>query len=92
MRLCIFCLRVEGDPRTWCPPNDLGLPNLGCTYGGAHEFPCGVCGHLMCKVHVPGVEKPKQQKKIDKQVCTKCSLHARNPASASSECKHEYPS
>lgn len=54
-------------------------PGAGCTYGFAHEY--------------PAAEKLKPQpKKIDKNICIKCSLHAKNPASAASDCAHEYPS
>ncbi|HYX22393.1 MAG TPA: hypothetical protein VFA98_16235 [Thermoanaerobaculia bacterium] len=54
-------------------------PGAGCTYGFAHEF--------------PATDKPRPQaKKIDKNLCTQCGLHAKNPASASSDCAHEYPS
>ncbi len=53
-------------------------PGNGCTYGLGHEYPEPV--------------KPKQQaKKVDKQLCTKCGLHQRNPASATNGCAHEYP-
>jgi hypothetical protein len=53
-------------------------PGLGCTYGLGHEYLEPI--------------KPKQQaKKADKQLCTKCGLHLRNPASATNGCAHEYP-
>ena len=75
MNLCIYCLRHDSDKRPWCPDN----PGNGCTYGLGHEY--------------PEAEKPKQQtpKKVDKQLCTKCGLHVRNPASATNGCAHEYP-
>jgi len=53
-------------------------PGAGCTYGLAHEYPA------------PDRPKP-QPKKIDKNLCIKCGLHAKNPASASGSCAHEYP-
>lgn len=76
-RLCIFCLRVEGDPTPWVAAN----PGEGCQYGLHHEYE-------------PGAEaKPKQPpRKVDKNICTKCNLHAKNPASTASDCAHEYPS
>jgi hypothetical protein len=48
-----------------------------CTYGLPHEFPAKI-------------ERPKQAKKVDAGLCTKCGLHSRNPASAVSACAHEY--
>lgn len=73
--LCIFCMRPDG-----CPPYCTDNPGKGCTYGLGHEFPDGE------------ETKPKQQpKKIDKNVCTKCGLHARNPASVTNGCAHDYP-
>jgi len=88
LRFCIFCLRTEGDRTPWCPDN----PGDGCTYGHGHEFPCAVCGGLLCKVHVPGQEdKPKQPRKIDKNRCLKCDLNIKNPLSPTNGCAHEYP-
>jgi hypothetical protein len=53
-------------------------PGDGCTYGMKHEF--------------PEPEKPKQQApKRDASLCTKCGLHAKNPASQKNGCEHEYP-
>lgn len=76
MQLCIFCLKDQANPIPWCPDN----PGNGCTYGLGHEFPLGE------------EAKPKQSgKKPDKQLCTKCGLHAKNPASATNGCVHEYP-
>jgi len=76
-RICIFCLRHESDPRPWCPEN----PGLGCTYALAHEYE-------------PGEEaKPKQpERRLDKELCVRCGLHPKNPASATNGCAHEYPS
>lgn len=74
--ICIFCFQGPSNPKAWCTEN----PGHGCTYGLHHEWPEAI-----------PAEKPKQVKKADKQVCSKCSLHAKNPASASSECQHEYP-
>ena len=85
--LCIFCLRQKSDARPWCPDS----PGKGCMYGLDHEYPCAVCGNLLCKIHIPGAAVVAQQKKIDKQICIKCNLHLRNPASKTSECAHEYP-
>ncbi len=87
--ICIFCFRSESDKRPWCSDK----PGQNCTYGLAHEYPCAVCRNLFCKVHVPGQEdKPKQPaRKADKQLCTKCGVHVRNPASATNGCVHEYP-
>lgn len=54
-------------------------PGAGCTYGFAHEYPTA--------------EKQKPQaKKVDRNICTKCGVHAKNPMSAASDCAHEYPS
>lgn len=53
-------------------------PGQGCTYGLGHEY--------------PAPEKPKpQSKKVDKNICTKCGLHRKNPSSTASDCAHEYP-
>jgi hypothetical protein len=79
--ICIFCNKAPGDPTPWCTDN----PGEGCTYGMHHEFPGSEFD--------PKVKKPAKQpvKKADKQVCVKCNLHAKNPASASNGCVHEYP-
>jgi hypothetical protein len=76
MALCLYCLKSEGDQSPWCPNN----PGAGCQYGLGHEYP-------------PSEDtKPKQPvRKVDKQLCTKCGLHIRNPASATNGCAHEYP-
>jgi hypothetical protein len=72
---CIFCLRHRSDPTPHCPNN----PGQGCTYGLGHEYG-------------PSLDdKPKQVARVDKKLCTKCGLHQKNPASASSDCAHEYP-
>lgn len=34
---------------------------------------------------------PTQSKRLDLNLCTKCKLHKKNPASATSDCKHTYP-
>lgn len=47
-----------------------------CFYGMHHEL------------DVPIVKK--QEKKTNKLLCTKCGLHPKNPAFASSECVHEF--
>ncbi len=75
---CIFCFKAPSNTTPFCPVN----PGHGCTYGMHHEFPEGAEAKA---------EKPKPTKKIDKQVCTKCGLHARNPVSATNGCPHEYP-
>ncbi len=75
-QLCIYCFKHQGDKTPWCPDN----PGNGCTYGLGHEYP------------VTEAEKPKQPpRKTDKNLCAKCGLHIKNPASASSDCAHEYP-
>jgi hypothetical protein len=88
LRFCIFCLRAEGAV-PWCASN----PGDGCTYGCAHEFPCALCGHLLCKAHDPDrLDKPKQPpRKIDQNRCIKCDLHIKNPLAATNGCAHEYP-
>jgi len=48
-----------------------------CSYGMKHEY--------------PELEKPKQVAKLDRGLCTKCGLHAKNPASQKNGCDHEYP-
>lgn len=48
-----------------------------CSYGMKHEY--------------PEPEKPKQVAKVDLNLCTKCGLHVKNPASKASACAHEYP-
>lgn len=73
--VCIFCLRCRGN----LDLTSITTSKTGCTYGLGHEFPE--------PVHVP----MKTVKKIDKQLCTRCGLHRKNPASARSECEHEYP-
>lgn len=73
-RLCVFCLRVEGDPTPWVPDN----PGKGCQYGYDHEFPA---------IEVP---KPPPIKKVDSKLCQKCGLHPKNPASQTNGCAHEY--
>jgi hypothetical protein len=77
--LCIHCLKHEGNKTPWCPDN----PGHGCTYGLGHEYASSKTSETA---------KPKQIAKRDKQLCTKCGLHAKNPASASSGCAHEYSS
>jgi hypothetical protein len=75
-QVCIFCFKSPSNPTPWCPTN----PGNGCTYGLGHEYPLNES------------EKPKQPpKKPDKQLCLKCGLHAKNPASATNGCSHEYP-
>lgn len=49
-----------------------------CTYGLGHEFPAEE-------------KKAQPPKKADKQICSKCALHAKNPASQANGCQHEYP-
>jgi hypothetical protein len=34
---------------------------------------------------------PVQTKRLDLNLCTKCKLHKKNPASATSDCQHTYP-
>jgi len=52
-------------------------PGKGCSYGFAHER--------------PESEKPKQAVvKVDKQRCTRCGLHTKNPTSQTNGCVHEY--
>jgi hypothetical protein len=77
MSLCVFCGRDESDTRPWCPDN----PGKGCTYGLGHDYGLG-----------EGVKPKQAEKKVDKQLCAKCGLHVRNPASATNGCVHEYPS
>lgn len=49
-----------------------------CSYGMKHEY--------------PEPEKPKKQAaKVDRNLCIKCGLHTKNPASLASGCAHEYP-
>ena len=77
--LCVFCFQPSNNPADYCKDN----PGEGCTYGHHHEFRNGPYAK----------PKPKQQvKKVDKQLCLKCKLHSKNPASATSECVHEYAS
>lgn len=88
-RACIFCFKDEGRTDPWVPNN----PGGGCTYGLGHEYPCPVCGNLLCKLHVAGqdVKPPPQMKKPSKNLCTKCGLHPNNPTSKTNGCEHEYP-
>jgi len=79
--ICTFCFQGPNNPQPWCKDN----PGDGCTYGLHHEFP----GSEFTPAKIQ--KKPQPVKKADKQVCTKCGLHAKNPASAASECQHEYP-
>lgn len=72
--LCIFCIRPEGDPRSWVPSN----PGKGCTYGLAHEFPPSE------------EKQPQQAKVRDAKLCVKCGLHPKNPTSSTNGCEHEY--
>lgn len=76
--ICPFCFQGPSNPKPWCPDN----PGHGCTYGLHHEFP---------EADKVAEEKPKAIKKADKQVCIKCNVHAKNPASATNGCQHEYP-
>lgn len=52
-------------------------PGKGCTYGLDHER------------EQPPVQK-QQEKKADKNRCTKCGLHPKNPVSVTNGCAHEY--
>ncbi len=74
---CIFCLKSPSNATPFCPDN----PGEGCTYGMRHDYGAGE------------VEKAKLQPKKapDKQLCVKCGLHAKNPASTGNGCTHEYP-
>jgi hypothetical protein len=76
--ICIFCFQGPNNPKPWCTNN----PGHGCTYGFHHEFPEDV---------VVMADKTRPVKKLDKQVCIKCNVHAKNPTSASNGCQHEYP-
>ncbi len=80
MDLCIFCLQCKEAVKPFCKDN----PGEGCTYGLRHDFGDGEFFHKPApKVAV---------KKVDKQVCLKCSLHSKHPTSATNGCEHEYPS
>lgn len=48
-----------------------------CTYGFHHEFPTPA--------------KVVQEKKIDKNICTTCKMHKKNPLYFASECSHTHP-
>ena len=75
-QLCIYCFKGESNKTPYCPEN----PGALCQYGLGHEYP------------ITKDDKPKQPvKRADKNVCAKCGLHARNPASATNGCPHEYP-
>ena len=78
MNICLFCFKAEGNTTPYCLDN----PGKGCTYGFDHEFP----SRVQAKV------KPQPAKVPDKNICTKCGLHSRNPASATNGCEHAYPS
>jgi hypothetical protein len=73
--ICVFCFQ-GANPKPFCPDN----PGEGCSYGLRHDYDS-----------VEPKEKLKPVAKVDKQRCLLCDLHRRNPASATSECKHTYP-
>jgi len=75
--LCIFCLKYSDDLTPWCAGN----PGHGCQYGYYHDYYYG--DTVVAPIH-------KQVKKVDKQVCTKCLVHIKNPISNSNGCTHEY--
>lgn len=76
--VCVFCLQYKGTAKPYCKDN----PGEGCTYGFYHEFDG--------EEFRPKVVK-KAVKAIDKQVCTFCGIHVKNPQSASNGCSHQYP-
>ena len=51
-------------------------PGDGCTYGLAHEY--------------PPRERSKQARPIDRNLCVRCGLHPKNPASTTNGCEHVY--
>jgi hypothetical protein len=60
-----------------CHRNDVeGKPCA--SFAGSHEF----------RGAPPA---PVQTRRLDLNRCTKCDLHKKNPASASSDCQHTYP-
>lgn len=73
--LCTFCNKVPENTTPWCVDN----PGKGCTYGLGHEYPEELV-----------VTKKVLVKKPDRQLCIKCELHPRNPASDVNGCEHEY--
>jgi len=75
--LCIFCFKSPNDLSPWC----VGNPGWNCQYGMHHEFIVD---------EVRPLNNARQGKKIDKQVCTKCNMHIKNPISNSNGCTHEY--
>lgn len=81
MSICTFCFQGSNNPKPWCSEN----PGEGCTYGMHHEFPGSEFAPAKQK------ERKPQVKKVDKQVCTKCQVHAKNPTSQTNGCEHEYP-
>lgn len=81
MDICIFCFQGKDNPKPFCHTN----PGNGCTFGFYHDFGDGEFG----KPTSGAVKQPV--KKIDKQVCVKCNLHIKKPASATNGCEHEYP-
>ena len=77
-QVCIFCYKHESRTDPYCPTN----PGFGCTYGMHHDYGQG---------DAVKVKQQAQGKKPDKQLCTKCGLHAKNPAGATNGCEHTYP-
>jgi hypothetical protein len=60
----------------FCLRHRRNIPLEGaCTYGLGHEFP---------------ERRAKQVARPDAARCARCGLHPKNPASAASECAHEY--
>ena len=87
--LCIFCFRskerieevkkmhvASGQPETDEYRIKTGLV---CSYAFHHEYNEQIAS------------KPKQVAKSSKEICGRCNLHLRNPASKMNGCEHEYP-
>jgi hypothetical protein len=91
--ICTFCFRSK-----------LGVERAKANHAVMEKFPFAVSDEALIKSGVlcsyglghdfgEMEEKPKQvHKKVDNNLCVHCGLHKRNPASATSECKHEYRS
>lgn len=83
MSHCTFCFRhkaaieaVKADTDGTSTQAEQIASGAACSYGFGHELQVEV--------------KPKPTPKIDKQLCTLCGLHKRNPASATNGCSHHY--
>lgn len=68
----------------FCFKTRSNIPDLkakNCSYGLGHEFLEEIEEKIL---------PPKQEKKVDSKLCTKCGLHPKNPLSSQNNCQHNY--